>query len=151
MREHLLKFVVCVLAPLVVCRLFVANSPSDAAKIETKLLQGTWQVTSLEQDGERAPAFIVDHSYLEIEETNWLFSSPFRTEVVRAVIALQEQPKALDLIEYANGTRIVTRCIYELHGNTLRICRASNDDQERPVAFSGQAGYRLGIFKRKSA
>ncbi len=107
-----------------------AGSSNDQQKI-----QGTWQVTYSEDSGRIAPQemlknlrFVIDGQTLTTEMAGQKSVSQYKLDP-------SSSPKSIDLTE-AGRTK---QGIYDLTGDTLRICFAE-DVEQRPTAFDSQPG-----------
>jgi uncharacterized protein (TIGR03067 family) len=113
-------------------------------------MQGVWLVESLQEDGRAAPdekavtevvikenQFIVKYATLQHEAIN-----NFRLDG-------SKEPKGLDIITPELGRPLLG--IYQLEGDTLRICWSSTPGGQRPDAFATKvdSGRRLAVLKRK--
>jgi uncharacterized protein (TIGR03067 family) len=130
--------------------LFVpAEAKDEAVKKDMKLLQGTWSLISLERDGVAAPLpkeavrVITDDKYamtlkpgLTIEGTYTIdpAAKPKRMETTPSSGPYKDKPLL---------------GIYELDGDTLKICYAS-PGKERPTEFTSKegSGWILSVHKR---
>jgi uncharacterized protein (TIGR03067 family) len=130
--------------------LVAANAPAgDAAKKEMKQLQGTWVVSSFRQDGKAKD---------EMKGTELIFAGDTVTlrlkkgsdtdeKKMTYKIDPTKKPKAMDVF---SGKDPTMRAIYELKGDTLRVCHAKNES-ERPTEFSDKDKGVIVTLKRKKA
>ena len=130
-------------------------TPGDGMTKELKALAGTWRPVSAENNGYTATEGYLDED-IWIRDANgrWTMQrdgKPVVEWIVRN-IDLTKNPKTID-IEVAAGTYkgVVYLGIYELDGDTLRICFALPDKPVRPTEFSAARGSirALTEFKRE--
>jgi uncharacterized protein (TIGR03067 family) len=123
---------------------------AQPAKSDDKAkLQGVWKVTGLETQGEKAPAeaasgvrFVFDGDKLHIHHGD--------EERKAAEVKLNPSvnPKSIDLID-AEEKKTVPG-IYELDGDTLRLCLGeAGDEKSRPANFVTRAGVQQSLFVLK--
>jgi uncharacterized protein (TIGR03067 family) len=133
-------------------RLVSAGAPKEDA--ELKRLQGTWVAAKggaykgkeePEEDIKRAAHRWV----IKGDKLSWYTAlSP----ILKATIKLDpgKKLKALDLSFTRDGKEVVGKCIYQLEGDTLKVCY--DDKGERPAAFKTRAdapSLKLYVFKRE--
>jgi uncharacterized protein (TIGR03067 family) len=106
-------------------------------------IQGTWQVTSVESEGE----LIMEDGLHELQH---VFAGHELIQVVgkkkkQAEFKLDPtaSPKTIEIV--SKGEKALG--IYELQGNTLRLCLAQ-DLQPRPTNFDSKNGRTIATFKR---
>ena len=119
-----------VLAMLVVAgSLLGADAPRDAEK-----LQGSWKVVSAEDSGRKAAEETIKH--LRWAVTKDAISYKVGNKTTRWAYKLDpaRKPKWIDLTE-GDRTRLA---IYELEGDTLKVCFAEGMQKERPTAFESK-------------
>ncbi|PAY16788.1 hypothetical protein CKO51_24925 [Rhodopirellula sp. SM50] len=96
-------------------------------------IQGTWQVTYSEDGGRIAPQEMLKEIRFVIDEQNLTTEIGGRKSVSTYKLDPSTNPKSIDLTE--NGR--TKQAIYDLVGDTLRICIAESGEQ-RPTAFDSQ-------------
>src|SRR5215467_14164049 len=103
--------------------------PSDLDR-----LQGNWNITSLELDGQQLPPTLFNNSSIKIAGNN--FTSVGFGDTFAGTVELneREQPKTFDLIFSGSRAGICNYGIYQLDRNTWTICLATLGD-ERPRQF----------------
>lgn len=131
------------------------DSQDDAVKKELKAMAGTWRPVSAENNGFKVPEDGLKDTRRALDaDGKWTTRRGEETVVEWKVKRLDptKTPKAID-IEVASGSYkgVVYLGIYELEGDTLRICFAMPDRPVRPTEFSaGKGSVRaLSEFKRE--
>jgi uncharacterized protein (TIGR03067 family) len=135
----------------------VQETPRKVTADETKL-QGTWRITALEFDGEK---FGADRP--EIKDGKAIITDNVITLKVKKLLAAggtldttnpmvfkldpATKPKSILLNAF---TKEPFRGIYELDGDTFRLCYSPYADAQAPAEFTAPAGSQrwLYIFKR---
>ena len=110
---------------------FAADQP--VMRKDWSAIQGTWQVTYSEDGGRIATQEMLKEIRFVIDEQNLITEIGGRKSVSTYKLDPSTNPKSLDLTE--NGR--TKQGIYDLEGDTLRICIAESGDQ-RPTAFDSQ-------------
>jgi uncharacterized protein (TIGR03067 family) len=108
---------------------------------ELERLQGTWRVESMTIDGTKIPGdeltgrrvIVIDDRYVVIDGTRTIQRGRFRIDPSKT-------PKRIDTIpaDGANAGK-VDKGIYEINGDTLRLCYAP-PGQDRPTEFNAEEG-----------
>ena len=96
-------------------------------------IQGTWQVTYSEDGGRIAPQEMLKELRFVIGEQNLTTEIGGQKSISTYKLDPSTNPKSIDLTE--NGR--MKQAIYDLVGDTLRICIAESGEQ-RPTAFDSQ-------------
>jgi uncharacterized protein (TIGR03067 family) len=121
---------------------FIAATPSENADVDQ--LQGKWIVESFRYNGN--PVERLKEAVREFHDGKYSLT-PKSGEGIEGSVKLDatKQPKAIDLD--VNG-RII-KAIYELDGDTLRMCYNLTSD-ERPTEFESKpdAGLIVVVHKR---
>ncbi len=118
----------------------------DAVQKEMKRLQGTWAVESAVKDGKDFDRIKEDR--LVIAGDRITVKSKDKDHGGTYKLDLSKKPAAIDFMpEDANEKTV--QAIYELKGDTLKLCFAE-PDTERPTEFKAEEGSRriLVILKR---
>lgn len=141
-----------VLAVLAACLPLAADGTKDDAKKELERLQGTWTMAALEIDGQPVPADKLRGTTLEIKGHKYIVTVKGEKHAMALALDPSQKPKAIDMTA-ADGPNKdkVHRGIYELEGDTLKLCRAREPDGERPTEFGTwpDTGVFLVTWKRE--
>ena len=118
------------------------------------LLQGTWNITALEVDGQKMPSGDADRRLTSLSTAT---VSPARVWVrcirARSNWILPQEPRQLNMRFDAGPEKGNTNPgIYELAGDTWKICLATRGDV-RPSNFvtTAGSGFALETLTRSSA
>ena len=133
--------------------LFVAADTKDnEAKKELEKLQGTWYMAALEVEGQQVAEEKLQSATLTIKGDKYTVT--VKDTSYETVIALDpsKKPKAIDMV-FTDGPNKdkIHRGIYELDGDTFKLCRAREPDDERPTEFASQpkSGVFVVVWKRQ--
>lgn len=124
--------------------------PATAAHAADKdKLQGYWKVEKAVRDGMEMPNEERDKLKLEFKGDKVIPHEGDRTEeAAEFVLDETKKPKAID-IKPPKGEEKLVKGIYELTGDTLKICFARAG--ERPTEFSSAAGSKMMFIQLKRA
>jgi uncharacterized protein (TIGR03067 family) len=116
-------------------------------------LQGTWNVTSLETDGQEMPATVFNGAKLVVDGNKFTSIGMGASYGGTVEIDSASRPKAFDLLftaGHAKGHRNLG--IYKLKGDNWTICLATRGDQ-RPTKFATapDTGFALETLARGAA
>ena len=134
-------------------RVFGAQDAALSEKEQKELakLQGTWAVVSVERDGKPLKPDEIKNAKLVINGANYTLT--LGEETIQGTYKLQpaKNPKAID----ANRTKgpdqgKTVQGIYQLDGDTLKMCYHAPGKDSRPTAFATKAdsGHALYVFKK---
>lgn len=131
-----------------------ADPPADAFAKELKAMAGTWRPVSAENNGNMSPERdLKELRWIRDEAGKWALQWGDKTVLewtVRRIDAMKK-PKTID-IEVTAGPHKgqLYQGIYELDGDTLRVCLAMPERAERPTEFSARKGSISALveFKR---
>jgi uncharacterized protein (TIGR03067 family) len=128
----------------------LARAADDDAKKDLKALQGTWKVVAAEQDGDSLDRIV--GGKLVIKENNFAIKTAGGTEMKGDLIL--DPAKTPKHINFAHQDGLLKdktwQGIYELKGDTLKICYAEADsEKERPSEFKTLKNSRLLFVELK--
>ncbi len=132
-----------------------SNEPArgDDAKSDKNQLQGTWQVTAGVSDGKPIPKDQLERMKIVFAGEKMSLFPPDGKKALEStfVVDSSKEPKAIDTTRAEGGARGKTaNGIYELDGDTLKLCLPVRLDKERPTAFAApeNSGQVLLTLKR---
>jgi len=124
-------------------------SPQDATvRRDMELLQGTWVVVSLEENGKAWPAEWVKKAQysLVIKGNTLTWKTEGKIREARAfTIEPDKKPKAIDVADAPGRNLKPYVGIYEVKGDTMRICE-SDPGVARPTEFVTKCGSDLTYY-----
>lgn len=111
-----------------------AEGPSDEELAKAKAaLKGTWQVTSLEEGGDQVPVGITSQLKHIFHDEAIVMVVGEKEKLAQYKLDPTASPKTIDIIRKNE----VELGIYELEGDTLRICLSK--DLRRPTKFESKS------------
>jgi uncharacterized protein (TIGR03067 family) len=124
---------------------------ADEAKKELDRLQGTWTMAALEVDGKPVPEEKLKSSTLTIKGDKYIIKVGDNTHETIIKLDPGKKPKEIDMTftEGANKDKTL-KGIYDLDGDTFRMCRGLTPDKDRPGDFGTwpDTGMFLVTWKR---
>ena len=129
---------------VVAVNLLTVMPQGDAAKADLDKLQGDWKVQSVEVAGKALINVKLEKLTIKGNKLDGL--GPEMT----VKLAPDQKPKAIDLANTGIEGKETTLAIYELDGDTLKICWSEKDPDHRPSEFTGKesSGQTLLVLKR---
>jgi uncharacterized protein (TIGR03067 family) len=132
--------------------LLVAADEPKKDKKDLDLMQGTWQVVASESAGMKAPKENLEQAKLRLtlKGNKFVYKSGDKTLLEGTFeIDPTKKPKLLD----AKGTSpmgkvTATTGIYELNGDTMRVCFVVQGEK-RPTVFVSKPGSKVTIIEYK--
>ena len=110
-------------------------------------LQGNWRVERIEENGVAEPEEEVKRFILVFKGTRINVELRGQTEHTDFQINPDKSPKEIDMTpQYGDDKGKTFRGIYEIDGDTLRIC--ATPLAERPKTFVSEKGTMLMVLKR---
>jgi uncharacterized protein (TIGR03067 family) len=115
-------------------------------------LQGTWTLAAMEVDGQEVPAAKLQGTTLTIRDNQYSLQTGKQLHQVEITLRPGKSPKEIDMkfLDGANKDRVGLG-IYHIEGDTMKICRGLDPQQERPQQFktSGQINYFVMVWQRQ--
>ena len=123
-----------------------------AVKKDRQALQGAWQVVTYETGGEALPEETVKNLRVVFAGDQMTMSLPKDAGKREYTITLDptQQPKTIDASPNLAKLKVKTTMpgIYQLDGDTLKLCLATLGGKVRPKDFESAAGANLITLKR---
>jgi uncharacterized protein (TIGR03067 family) len=135
----------------VIAALLAQPNAAEQAKKDLERLQGTWTMAALEVDGKDVGAVKVQDTKLTIKGDQYTVKAKNNVNGCAIRLDPSKQPHAIEMIFSEPGSADkVHKGIYVIEGDTLKICRGLNADQERPEQFATwpNTGYFVVTWKR---
>jgi uncharacterized protein (TIGR03067 family) len=129
----------------------VDEPKDDAVKKDLQKLQGNWTVISIEVNGNKIPEDKIGDPKAVFKGDQYSIHD-FRLTIT---IDPTKKPKTINMDgKDGNGKPLTMIGIYEVEGDTLKICFAKPGEKERPSTFetkpkSGQSLIRYNRAKEK--
>lgn len=129
--------------------LVAANTIGDDKKDET-LLQGTWKLVEGERNGEKPPKEFLEAFKITFKGDTVLPEGAGGERESTYKLDTTSKPRRIDIKSAENADRTM-KGIYELSGDTLKICFSSPGSETYPTEFSGKAGSNAMnmVFKKQ--
>jgi uncharacterized protein (TIGR03067 family) len=126
-----------------------ADDKAAAVKKELAKIEGSWQMVSMEIEGNKAADDDVKKVVLIMKGEN--YTNEGADQELKGVLTFDPtaKPKTVERKETEGPAKDeVGHGIYELDGDDFKLCFASNG-KDRPAKFTGAEGHQLFVFKRK--
>jgi len=138
---------------LLLCLALVAARPASAATADTQAVQGTWQPVAGVLGGQAVPAAVLKIISLQLAEGKYDVLVGTNPDKGTYTLDATVTPKAIT-VTGTEGPNVgkTFPAIYELDGDTLRICYDLSG-AKRPAEFKSVAGTKLYLvtYARKKA
>ncbi len=130
----------------------LSSGASESAGDDLKKMEGVWQITAVEANGDVVPAEDVNSIIVTIKGSAYTAEFPDRTDRGTLKLDSSKNPRHMNI--YPGGTEdadSMLPAIYELGGDTLKVCYAQQGGQ-RPAAFTsaGEYGKMFVTYRRKT-
>jgi uncharacterized protein (TIGR03067 family) len=133
-----------ILTALAACLLLAADEP-DLVQKELKALEGTWTMAALEVEGTKVAEERLQGTQLVIKEGTYLVKTSQTMHETLFMIDPSKKPKHMDMTFTSGDLKDKTlQAIYELDGDTLKLCRSRDPDFGRPKDLTTASG--TGLF-----
>jgi uncharacterized protein (TIGR03067 family) len=119
---------------------------SDQSKKDLKKMQGTWHAIAVEVKGTPSDADALKKFELVVKNDSYTVKTSGKEHVsAKLVLAADKEPKEMDIVL---ETDPVYKGIYEIDGDTLKICLvlSSDDDSKRPKEFKSEEDSNTALF-----
>jgi uncharacterized protein (TIGR03067 family) len=131
-----------------------APTKQDAAVNEQKRLQGIWTIVSGEEAGKKLPEGTVKDKgvLLTIDGNQMTFASAGRPGTLKATFTVDpaKQPKTIALtVEEQKGKTSTLHGIYQIDGDTLKLCYGQTPPAEFKTKADREADQRLYVLQRE--
>lgn len=150
-RIAMSKFVFCSLLAVI----FGSADPvrGEDAKGDQEKIQGTWQATEGTSDGKPIPKEQLERLKMVFSREKMSLFPPDGKNTVESTFALDsgKKPKAIDTTRQEGASKGKTaKGIYELDGDTLKLCLPARLEKDRPTEFAApeKSGLVLLTLKR---
>jgi uncharacterized protein (TIGR03067 family) len=149
--RHVVKTKALLILSVFLC---IAAAPPriDEAKRELSRMQGTWTMEALEVNGEEVPAKKLMGTTLTIKGDKYVVKVKDNSYETTIKLDPSKDPKHIDTY-FPNGTELpkLSKGVYELDGDTLKICRHQTPGEDRPAQIGSWANTNLFVvtWKRK--
>jgi uncharacterized protein (TIGR03067 family) len=130
------------------------DAQEDAVSKELAALKGTWVVVSAVRDGNKLSYDQIEGVRFTIKETGKVLVKKGEKVLFEGTIKVDptKTPKTEDATQTSEGENKgkTTLSIYEIEGDTLKICSAE-PEKDRPAEFFSKpgSGHFLRVFKRE--
>lgn len=142
------------LLPALTAGLFLtADAPEQDAKTREEIarLQGTWNIVSLELEGNKFPAEFLKGSKIEIKGNSFVSTAGGAIYKGTLKVDVSKTPRTLDLM-FTEGPEKgnTSLAIYEVNGDDCKICLTVTG-KERPTQFATKpsSGHAFETLKRQ--
>jgi len=127
------------------------QNKDDATKKEYQKFEGTWIFESIEVEGNKVPTEDVK-SKLICKGNEFTLQSAEATYKGTFKVDISKKPKQIDVLFSEGPEKGKTSLgIYELEGDTYKVCIGLADNQNRPTEFVSKpgSGHVLEVLKRQ--
>src|SRR5262249_7610308 len=130
-----------------------ADQPQDdVVQAELKRLAGTWAAVEFEAEGRKMSVKDLGGGAPLVQEYRGdrLMVKQGDKVMEEGTVRLDpaKSPKAMDVTGKRDGREVTLRAIYELTGDTLRVCYRP-EGQPRPTEFKAEGQAMILTFKRQ--
>jgi uncharacterized protein (TIGR03067 family) len=127
------------------------NPKTDPQASDKDKVQGTWKLVKLEDSGNTQPEATLPEATVVYEGDKYTFT--FAGDVEKGIMKwdMSKKPKAVDVdITEGRDKGKKQLGIYEIEGDTLKLCFAKPEVKERPTSFATNAcnEWAVWTFKR---
>jgi uncharacterized protein (TIGR03067 family) len=127
------------------------KKPADAGKKDLDNLKGSWSATAMEVGGQKAAEADVKNSKIIFDGEKVTLVEGDKKKPATFKLDASKKPATMDITPTEGPEKgKVTKAIYMLDGDTLKIAMALDEKSQRPTAFSTKKDTPvcLMVFKR---
>jgi uncharacterized protein (TIGR03067 family) len=116
----------------------------DLAKKDLQALQGTWVMAAMEVEGQKIAEDRLQGTELEIKEGKYVVTANGKRYEMTFTLDAAKKPKEIDMV-FTEGPEKdkLHRGIYEIEGDTFKLCRLRDAEYGRPRDFTTSPGTSL--------
>jgi uncharacterized protein (TIGR03067 family) len=129
----------------------LVGAPAQDDKKDDEKIQGNWAVVSREFIGKKTPEAELKALRVTIKDGTITMDDGKKKEKIPYKLDPSKKPKAIDLANTGIESKETTLAIYELDGDTLRICWSEKDPEHRATRFASDedSGQTMIVLKRE--
>jgi uncharacterized protein (TIGR03067 family) len=127
---------------LILAGLVAVAAEDEATKKDLKAMQGTWKAQSMTQGGMEVPADKIVNHRLVIEGNKLMPKGSGKEDPGTFTLDASKKPPTIDI---KHGTEEVVQGIYQLDGDTLKIC-LTPPGGTRPEEFASRPGTKVMLI-----
>jgi uncharacterized protein (TIGR03067 family) len=133
---------------LAVALLIAADEPANKADLDK--LQGTWKLTQFEGEGKKQSGDEIGSAKLVVKDDKYTYTAPNEKEGGTLKLDAGKKPRTIDIIITEGTGKDMTQLgVYELEGDTFKVCVTQPGDKERPTDFTTKEGSKNIVFTFK--
>jgi uncharacterized protein (TIGR03067 family) len=121
----------------------------DPLVIESERLQGTWAVVATEYRGRGLSGEGLNSQKVVFDGDAVTFHDAGKATKLRYKLDPTKEPRAIDFYPLEGKVKGPILGIYELDGDTLRLCWDQEKDKGRPTDFLTRPGSELNLWVLK--
>jgi uncharacterized protein (TIGR03067 family) len=121
----------------------------DPVAIESARLQGTWAVVATEYRGRGVSGEGLNSQKVVVDGDIIAFHDGGKSTKLRYKLHATREPRAIDFFPQEGKEKGPILGIYELDGDTLRLCWDQERDKGRPTDFLTRPGSELNLWVLK--
>jgi uncharacterized protein (TIGR03067 family) len=131
--------------------LVAASAPPEKVKEDDEKIQGTWAVVSREFIGKKTPEVELKALKVTIKDGTITIDDGKKQDKHAYKLDPSQKPKAIDLANTGTENKETTLAIYELDGDTLKLCWSEKDHEHRATKFVSDegSGQTMIVLKRE--
>jgi uncharacterized protein (TIGR03067 family) len=146
-----MRVVVGNLSAVLTALLIVLSGVSGDEKKDDEKIQGNWTVVSREFIGKKTPEAELKALKVTIKDGTITMDDGKKKEKIPYKLDPSKKPKAIDLANTGIESKETTLGIYELDGDTLKMCWSEKDPKHRATKFASDkdSGQTMIVLKRE--